>query len=273
MKRVGKIAVMAGLMFLLLPSPSSGAGVDFRIYGGLAYLSPQDINQGIQGWTDLHAEFLTDSGYSQQGEFEPIHWGMDLGGDILLHLTPQIALGIGAGYIAGNKTSEIVFENGTTVTVTNAVKISAVPIRAGLFFTVPAGSAVNFTFHVGSGYYLAKCDWDWNSGVLGELHHSTKANGLGFDGGLGFEFNLSPGVAFFLEGTARYAKIKGFEGTEKGRELTDTWEQEGTLYYVEGTTYPSLYLSETMPTGYRVAREAVVDFSKVGVTAGLRMKF
>lgn len=273
MKRIGKVVVMTGLLFLLLAALSSGAGLDLRLYGGLGYFSPQDVNKGVKGWTDQHAGFLTDRGYSRQGETEPIRWGLDVGGDILVHFTPQIALGIGVGYIQGNKASEIVFEDGTDASMTNEIKISAVPIRAGLFFTVPMSHSANLSLHVGSGYYLAKCNWDWNSGSLGELHHATKANGLGFDGGLGFEFNLSSGVAFFLEGTARYAKIKGFEGTEKGREYTDTWEQEGTLYYAEGSDYPVLLLRESMPSGYRVAREAEVDFSHVAVTAGLKLKF
>jgi hypothetical protein len=273
MKRIAKIAIMIGLIFLLLPGLSFGTGLDLRIYGGLSYFSPQDVNKGVKGWTDLHAEFLTDAGYSQQGDTEPIRWGMDLGGDILVHFTPVVALGIGVGYIKGDKTSEIIFEKGTTVSMTNQIRISAVPIRAGLFFTIPMNHSANLSLHVGSGYYLAKCNWDWNSGSLGELHHSTKANGFGFDGGLGFEFNLSPGLAFFVEGTARYAKIKGFEGTEKGREVSDTWEQEGTLYYVEGTSYPALLLRESMPSGYRIAREAEVDFSSVAVTAGLKLKF
>jgi hypothetical protein len=274
MKKIEKTAIIAcSLLLLVLPSISNGGGLELRFFGGAGFLSPHDINKGVKGWSDLHAEFITRMGYSQEGETRPIQLGMDLGGDLLIHFTPHVAIGIGSGYIQATRDSEIIFAKDTTITMSDRSKISAVPVRAGLFFTIPLNRVMSASLNFGSAYYMAKYNWDWNSGDLGELHDSVKANGFGFHGGIGFEFNLSSDIAFFLEGTARYVKIKGFEGTETGREGPDTWQSEGTLYYVEGTEFPSLLLRESMPTGYRVAREAEVDLSGLAVIAGIKLKF
>ena len=274
MKKIKKTALIGcSFLLLLLPGISQGTGTDLRFFGGAGIFSPQDINDGAKGWFDLHAGFLKALGYTQEGEVKPIKLGMDLGGDLLLHFTPQVALGIGGGYIQASRASEILFTKSSTITPSNKTKISAVPIRAGLFFTFPMGGAVNVSLNFGAAYYLTKFDWDWDSGEMGEIHDSVKANGFGYHGGIGLEFDLSPDLAFFLEGTARYVKIKGFEGTEKGREGPDEWTSDGTLYYVEGSDYPSLLIRESMPTGYKVAREAEVNLSGLAVTAGLKMKF
>lgn len=249
-----------------------GAQFGLRLFGGAGTLSPADINQGTKGWTDQHAGFFTSFGYSRSGEVKPVNMSLEGGADFLFYLTPRIALGIGAGYVQGKRASEVVLTNGTEIKITSQPTLSATPIRLSLFFEIPADT-INIYLNLGSDYYLAKYTWDWEFPDEWELNHSATANGLGFHGGIGFEIMISANVAFFVEGTGRYAKIKGFEGTEKGMEAGDTWEGSGTLFYLEGTDYPVLFIREEMPTGYRVAREANVDFSGFSVLAGLKMKF
>ncbi len=83
---------------------------------------------------------------------------------------------------------------------------------------------------------------------------------------------LSENFAFFLDGRGRYARIKGFEGTEKGMEAGSTWQDKGTLFYLEGSDYPVLFIKEEMPTGYRVAREANIDFNGFSLLAGIKLR-
>ena len=96
---------------------------------------------------------------------------------------------------------------------------------------------------------------------------------MGFHGGVGLEIMLSNNIAFLLEGTGRYAKIKPFEGTEKYVELGADDTTEGILFYLEGVDYPVLFIRPEKPRGYREAREAEVDFSGFGIVAGLKLRF
>ncbi len=274
MKKKQKMAMAAFiLIFFLGAGFTSGAQFGLRLFGGAGTLSPADINQGTKGWTDQHAGFYTSFGYSRSGEVKPVNMSLEGGVDLLVYLTPRIALGIGAGYIQGKRASEVVLTKGTEeIKITSQPTLSAKPIRLSLFFEIPADN-LNIYLNLGSDYYLAKYTWDWEFPDEWELNQSATANGLGFHGGIGFEIRVSPNVAFFVEGTGRYAKVKGFEGTEKGMEGGVTWEGSGTLFYLEGTDYPVLFIREEMPTGYKVAREANVDFSGFSVLAGLKMKF
>lgn len=129
MKKI-KAIVLGGCFFLLLLwiGPSYGTAGGIRLFGGINYFSPIDINKGVKGWSDLHAEFLTKAGYARRGDAEPLQFGIDAGGDVIFSLTPGLAIGIGAGYIHGVKESEIVLSKDTEISMTNKVTISAVPI-------------------------------------------------------------------------------------------------------------------------------------------------
>jgi len=234
-----------------------------------------DVNDGTKGWCDLHSEFLTDWGFSQTGEINPIERDFGFGGDLIISFSRRLGIGLGAEYIQGKEASELLFTNSVEATMTNEPKIRAVPIKLSLFLTQPLSNKVNLCLHGGADYYMAQFTYDWTFGIPGEmdeLHYDTSANSLGFHGGLGLEFYFNPNVAFVIEGQGRYAKIQGFEGSEKSIEGSEVWESEGTLYYVEGTEYPALFIREEEPAGYRLAREAIIDFSGLSLKVGIKIR-
>jgi len=61
----------------------------------------------------------------------------------------------------------------------------------------------------------------------------TKAIGLGFYGGLGFELGISKQVSLLIETQARHAKISGFSGTSKNKFNHSEYEENFDLYYYE----------------------------------------
>lgn len=274
MKKWLKVATFV-VFLLLAPLLAHSTQLGLRLFGGAATLSPTDINQGTKGWVDMHAGFFTRyAGVSLSGEANPIKMSLEGGADLLIYLSPRVALGIGAGYIQGKRDSELIIKGPTSESkMTSQPSVTATPIRLGLFFEIP-GESLGLNINVGADYYFAKYTWDWE--IHGEdlaLSDSATAKGLGFHGGLGLEIMLSSNIAFLLEGTGRYAKIKPFEGTQEYREMATPETNDGTLYYLEGTDYPVLFIVSEKPTGYRVAREAEVDFSGFGVVAGLKLKF
>lgn len=255
--------------------PRTGSSLELKLMGGLNYFLNGDVNQGTRGWCDLHSEFLTDWGFSQTGEINPIQRDLGFGGDLIINFSRWLGIGLGAEYIQGTETSERIFTNSVEATMSSEPKMRAIPIKVSLFLTQRLSNNVNLCLHGGAGYYLAEFTYDWNLGIPGdmdELHYDTSANSLGYHGGIGLEFYFNPNVAFVIEGQGRYAKIQGFEGTAMGVEGSSEEEWEGTLYYVEGTEYPSLLIREDEPTGYRLAREAIIDFSGLFLKAGIKIR-
>lgn len=256
---------------------------DIRFWGGMNYLVAGDVNEGIKGWID---EIYDDEliWWSVEGEAKALHLGFDFGGDLIFHFNPQVGIGLGAGYIQGTKTSDFTYTDGVEGAFTTKPKVRAIPLRFGIFFTVPLDEILSFSFNGGVGLYLANYSLDMRfeeNGYWEDVHQEATATGLGFHAGMGFEFNLAPNVAFFIEGQGRYAKIGGFEGT---LEYDDSgggplYEEKGKLYYWEnnlmGKTYPRISISEDEPSASWVSkvREANVDFSGFNIVAGIKLKF
>ncbi len=114
-----------------------------------------------------------------------------------------------------------------------------------------------------------------------------KANGhgIGVSGGFGFEFNLMPAVAIFLEGSGRYVKAANFEAEQDysvrdGSFIFDE-QYSGNLYFLEfywpytDRWYPSRAVQSEKPLDsyFRNVREASIDLSGFAVRAGLKIQF
>lgn len=242
-----------------------------------------DVNEGVKGVIDYLRDLSILYGYSVEGEAKPIHLSFDFEGDIIINLTPQISIGFGTGYIQGAKTSEITVRVPIEIEAriyTYKPKISAVPIKLGVFYILPMSELTNVVINAGIGFYITKYSYDYLPGGPGnKIAQTASAKGFGFHGGVGFEFNLSPNIALVLEGQGRYAKIGGFEGTIRYSGSVLPFEEEGSLYYWEQMTilgkYPKVLVREDKPSGpiYTNVRKAKVDFSGFTFYAGIKINF
>ena len=273
------------LLLFLLPGSSKGEKFALKLSGGMNYLLVGDVNEGVKGVIDsLRDSATVVPGTSTGGEAKPIHLGFDFEGYIIINLTPRVGIGFGAGYIQGAKTSEsmVHFPEGPEASFTFKPKISAIPIRLGVFYTLPMNEMMNVVFNAGAGLYLAKYSYNfrpegaWSGNTINQ---KASAKGFGFHGGVGLEFNLAPKIAFVLEGQGRYAKIGGFEGTAKYAGSSLPYTEEGALYYWEQMTifrkYPRVLVQENKPSGplYSNVRDAKVDFSGFTFLAGIKINF
>ncbi len=282
------IVVLAMIPVLTAADPGACFGSNLRLslnlYGGLNYLSGSDLNTGLQGLNDFEAKTYWFFGLTRiGGEYKPVHLGASFGGDLIIQFTPALGVGVGAGYLQGSSQSALTFSPVNAVVDTTA-KLSAIPLRVSVFYTLPLGSGFEVRLQAGLDYYLAKMSYDLNSHAAGtgtRYQAEADGGGLGFHGGLGLEFDLSPGVSLFFEGQGRYANLGGFDGTFSvtnwlGWHASDT----GKLYYFVLNTgvlgaYPVIAALGTMPGGPAVsqAREAKIDFSGFSALAGLLFRF
>ncbi|MBM3284917.1 MAG: hypothetical protein FJY81_03515 [Candidatus Aminicenantes bacterium] len=263
------------------------SAVSIRLWGGMTYLLAQDVNDGNKGRNDLIISAAALSGWSASGNTNPIRTGNEFGGDLIIPFTPRIGIGFGAGYVQGTKGSDIAFSKGSSgLTMTSTPDIAAIPLRAGLFLNLPLGEKACFTANAGAAYYLSKYSYEWKMEGAGywddvdRIAYEVSANGLGFHGGIGLEFDLAANLVLFIEGQGRHAKIGGFSGTiEKHYKEGWTYSGEGNLYAYDlkygASTLKQLDVREAEPSGSSVSnvREANVDFSGLYAVAGIKIRF
>jgi len=294
MRKKGFVLGVCLLLLLLLPGLSkaeeekaSSKKINFavKLSGGMNYLALGDPNKGVKGWHNGWKDWNTSWGASSvEGEAKPIHLCFDFEGDFIVNITSQIGIGVGAGYIQRTRTSEVTVRWPERPEINGAqkLKISAIPIRLGVFYTLSMNEMINIVFNAGAGLYLAKYSYNKRPVGTGEpiINQTANASGFGFHTGVGFEFNLASNIAFVIEAQARYAKIGGFEGTIKYYYgFPPEYTEEGKLYYYEfkGPTdwYPHIIVSEEKPIGdwIKNVREARVDFSGFALRAGIKINF
>jgi len=284
-RRACSVLILAFLVPLLLSLPAQAQfRIGLKLYGGYNYLLGGEGNEGVQGFQDLWVRSGELAGYSASGAYNPFHYGITGGGDLILFLTPNIGVGVGAGYLQASSASNIKLTSlGGTIVITSDPKASAVPLRVGLYLSLPMGSSAAFVLHGGAGYYLSTFESllrieegaDWM-----QWEFNAQGKGIGFHGGAGFELSFGPNVGLLLEAAGCYAKISGFEGDAEISMPGFSSTESGKLYYYKTTliplgTFPLVFISDTPPSGPGISdvREAEIDFSGISARAGLIIRF
>jgi hypothetical protein len=283
--RIKKAIPIAFLWLLLfLPGLCKAERFSLKLSGGLNYLAVGDPNASLKGLADFLKDQASQGGEIPEGDFKEIHFVLNWEGDVVVYLTPRFGISFGSGYIYGKKGKDV---NKIIIgqTFTDEVKVSAIPLKLGVYYSLPLSSQARLFLNGGLGYYFAK--WseayrnEWSGGWL-STDQKAKASGIGFYGGVGFELNLVSNIAFVFEGQERYAKIGGFKGDKEDNAFVPGWESsaKGKLYYFEwfpwtDKWYPMIDISEEEPSGDKIrnVREAKVDFSGFTFRAGIKISF
>ena len=278
---VTTLCLLPGLVF-------ADGKFSLRLQGGRTYISGGDVHHGTK------ALFYPGPGeVLQVGEYRGVHWGYEFGGDIIFELTPRLGIGVGVGYMLSSHTSEVEsldLESGADIVVRAEPKLSAVPIRLGLYLTVPISRKFNLYADAGASYYFrARYSDEWGWGWLdylgtqiGYIQVTTRAERkkvpLGFQGGIGFEYKLSHNLYLCLDARGRYARFRGWKGSsvlESDYEMP--FSEQGTLYYESVpmlTGSPRLLMVQSAPPDGPDGepRQAVIDFSGVSLQVGIRIR-
>lgn len=297
----GRFVVATALALFLIPGISSaGVRITFKLNGGWGYLGLGDVNAGTQAFFDWALATLASEDHTITGGYEALHWGSEFGGDLIFELSPRIGVGIGAGHLRrsndGSPMMTIDYDSLPFYALSSKTKVSATPLRLGLFLTLPVGRKTNLIANAGVSWYLdVKYDSSWLLTTPGtwipekpaQLVTTTAANRknpLGFQGGLGLEHLLFRKVALFIEAQGRYAKIRHLEGTTISTAYWDyfggffpSFSETGTLYYESVPAIPDaprlIMVQSSPPDGPGgEPRQAAVDFSGVSLQFGVRIR-
>jgi len=263
-----------------------------RLYGGFSQAEAGDLNEGLDGYFEV-LELYSALGFgTTTGGYNRFRAGYNFGADLILQLTRHIGIGIGAGYMRFSKSSLMTWSyEAQTIEVSVAPTLSAVPIRAGLFLTLPLGKRLNLTADGGVTAYaalklnwqerLAYSDGDWTEWSVSASRNAPFDN-IGFQGSLGLEYMVSQKVGFFVEALGRYARFKNFEkATGMGKNNAgDSETVEGRIYLVTYTSpeggYSGFTVEETPPISdppTKVYTEPKIDLSGISLQAGFRIRF
>lgn len=270
---------------LFLISWAHSIELSLKLSGGLSYINLKNTNRTLQDWSEWQkreADYRKNWSFLG-GEVRGFHSGFDFEGEIIVSFTPHLAAGVGTGYIHGElneEKTEITLEKvlGTYIYV-RPTKVSAFPLTLSGYYFFPL-KKVNFFIKGGAGIIWAKyIDREGNKKTSATkfAYHQlqrTSAKGSTLFGGLGIMYDMEPGMRFFVEGSARLAKISGFHGENKEGDT-------GILYFFEEYD-PDLdfwqaknRISADEPSGenIRSVEEATVDFSGFSVKIGIIIKF
>jgi hypothetical protein len=263
--------------------------LSIRLYGAYSYIGAADVNEGSDGLFELFALYEALGFGTTEGGYNPVHGGYNFGGDLIYQISPRIGIGIGAGYMKYSRSSLMsVTADTLSLTLSGTPMLSAVPIRLGVFLNFPVAPRLDMIVNAGGAYYAGlkfeageriEADGDWQAMSL-TGSRSSLAN-LGVQGGIGFEYRISPKIGFFVEAEGRYARFKNFDSVTSAYESSDgaSGSETGKLYidtysYPDGT-YSEFYVNTTPPvdTEYETFREPKFDLSGFSLQAGFRFRF
>lgn len=251
-------------------------GLKFAV--GSNYVVGGQLNEGAKGLADFYRENL---GINGTYKVRPLHLSYLASTEVFFPFINIFSIGIGLDYYRGELESAVKFDRIDFADYYSAKpRIDATPISIYI-----ASHPVPFIFiKIGIEYYFAKASYYYRyqtEDYWQEWSGSAKAQGIGFLGGVGYEYEIAPFAKLFVEAVGHYAKIEGFKGTDNYRESTGhTYSESGSLFFYESQlgldkTVPLLYIREKKPTEAWVvdAKEAIIDFSGVTLKAGIKFWF
>jgi hypothetical protein len=262
-----------------------------RLYGGFSRAEAGDLNEGLDGYYELFKLYSALGFGTTTGGYNRLRAGYNFGGDLIFQVTRHVGIGIGAGYMRFSESSLMTWTlESESAEFSTSPMLSAVPIRLGLFLTLPLGKRLNLTVDGGAAAYAAlKFDvpqrigypeGDWLEISLKASRNSPFDN-IGYQGSLGFEFIVSRNVGFFVEALGRYARFKNFE-TATALYKNNAGESEtieGRIYLETYTSdeggYSVFTIEETPPVSDppgHVYTEPKIDLSGFSLQAGLRIR-
>jgi hypothetical protein len=281
-----KKAAIFLLVFICIAPLVYTVDLSIKFSTGLDFINPVNVNRLLQDWFTWH-ELEADAHINSHllsGEAQELRSMIDLEGEFLLSLSENFALSIGSGLIFGEisqpSTETSVQKTVGIFTYVHPVQVSATPLILSGYAFLRLWRSFSIYAKGGTGILWTKYidrDGRLRSGNIKYFYENVNkvtARSPIYQAGLGFIFEIEPGVRFFLEGIFRKAKVKGFSGENKIGET-------GKLYHYEkyssnlGFWETQFAVLPEAPSGntIRSVSEAVLDLSSFSVKIGLIVRF
>lgn len=287
---MGKAYLRSGLctiMLFLFTFNLSAIDFSLKLAGGLSHMRLDSVNQSILDWVawqKKNAETQNRWNYLG-GKITELHQSFDFEGEILLSLNTLFSLGISAGFIYGeitNDDTQLTIERlGNQYLYTFPTKVNAYPIILSGYFNFPIIKWLKAYIKGGAGILWAKF---FNSegrklikeGATYNYPTSQEASSRGaiYTGAIGVFIQTEAGIDFFLEGSLRRSKIKGFQGENKNNVIGKlyTYEEYAPLIDIWQTKI-NIHSASPVGESIRSAGETEIDLGGLSFKTGIIIKF
>ena len=290
MKR--KLAVLSMLLFAIftLTGMSQAQGFRLKLTSGYGTMTTGDYNSFGAGLDSLLST-LEALGATTEGEFNKINPGFEYEAEFILSLPAGFGVGVGVGYIQRSKMTELSASIPLIGSASASIepKITAIPINLSAYYFTPGIAPLKFFVYGGIGYYYGRLTADIRENSTlptfwSEQEGRLKDQGFGLHGGVGLEFKVALKIALFIEGRAKYCKLKSWNGDATYEDSDgNTGDEVGSMWYFEeldqnygsGEWFPGTTIATSPPSGpdIRNVRKFEVNLSGVSLRTGIRIKF
>jgi hypothetical protein len=252
-------ALMAAFSLVLCGNASSETGI--RLNAGMSRVSYDDYNKFV----DEVNKSLSSIGL----ELEKLHWLPEIQGEFIYSPLPLITVGAGAGMLFGK--AEL--SSGLIGQMEYGVKTYPITVTGYFKPDLPLMPVKPYAFF-GLGMYYSKINFELDQNFVQGVSESADMTtwGFGFHGGAGLEFSILPALSLELGVRARWAELKGFEGTgtDANGDPVDVFLVSDEILY-QGNYYPAFGpLDVAEKDKYN---EGALDLSGYGFSLGLKFAF
>jgi hypothetical protein len=239
-----------------LASPAAAADGRFtiRLYGAPGLFSGGEIND-VRGLADYYNYLADAAGFTVGGEYKPAHFGLEAGVDFIFNLTPRVGIGLGVGYLNAARESVITLTSGSSeFTQTLRPAYGSIPLRLGVFWTIPVSSRMSIALSAGPEIHFARASTSWQLDQGPDFiryENDVTGMGFGFHGAAAVEIKLSGRIGLLLEIAGRYARFGGLTGTATYSDAYASESVSGTFYRLEipdGPGFPLVMVYEEKPS-------------------------
>jgi len=270
-----------------------------KISSGLSYLTVGDINTFLDDANERHIGQAQYFDGSRHGELKKIGQGLNSEIELTFDITSRLGIYLGAGHVYGRRESSSGFEVlrpgffQVNFTFAPEISICTIALKLGSYYIIPFNLKARLFINSGIGYYISKTIFHWKQIEIWTREDGSQAadfremvewdlssKGIGFQGGIGFEYNITNNLALVIEAQTRYARINKLKGVEMevGSGLAGSFH--GAVYYGEEKDlitdkyYSFLGFYEEKPDNpnYKNVRDAVLDLSGFFLKIGIRIR-
>jgi hypothetical protein len=285
-KKAGTL-VFAALLAAAAFAPPASAAVSIKLKGGGFYATASEYNAGLQGVRDLAV-----AAASYTGDYRPLHFGLQIGAEIVIDLGGGFGLGLGIDLQRASRESMLEFASPLfSESDTIAPRITAVPLALNLHREWQIGRSISVDAYAGIGCTLATFHQEYR--IVSDFFDyrqtdafTTRKAAFGGQAGLALEFEIAHHLGIFIQAEGRMAPLTDLHGdrTISGSYFLGPVPEETSPAYlwaytlsVSAKAFPYLAVSLATPTagtGESIGnvRKATLDLSGVALTAGIRIR-
>ena len=256
--------------------------------GGYGGISGGDMSKVFDGENELIRDVAALGGFTVTDTLQPAGWGSEFEAEFLFRPFRNLGLSLGIGRLGKSEDARGAAKSGALAafSLNWSADYRLIPVNVSAVYFLPAGAKLTAYAKAGAGYYFGRINYSiaveeriTGPGTWERDEGKTTDSGLGFHGGLGLEYSISPAVSIFLEAQGRHVSLNDWTVDQTYSNPLTSGSQTGAFWYAErfqegfGKSYATFILDEDRPdeSDIRNLRKLALGFSGFAVKTGIKI--